>query len=88
MYGQYIIKIKDQAEWVETSNEPLSSMEEVFDWYAKTARPNPVKLSKERFEELSSREWRLRNPVGDCEMVVLKLIDSRPDNNNDSGDQG
>ena len=88
MYGQYVVKVAGEPERKVCSPKPLSSMEEVFDWYAKTARPNPVKLPRERFEELSSREWRLRNPVGDCEMVVLKLIGSRPDNNNDSGDQG
>ena len=74
MYGKYSVKIKGDKEIVKKSNEQMSSMTEVFNWYSQTVHPNPANLPEQCFEK-GEREWRLIRPVGDCEIVVLELID-------------
>ena len=75
MYGQYVVKVAGEAKREERSKEPMSSMEEVFNWYSRTVLPIPVRLSEQCFEKFSEREWRLKEPQGDCEMIVLRLLD-------------
>ena len=75
MYGQYTVKIKNEP--VRTNNsapKKMSSMEEVFDWYSRTIHLIPANFSEQYFTK-SERQWQLIRPVGDCEMVVLELID-------------
>lgn len=74
MHGQYIAKVNGEPEKSKTSDIQLSSMEEVFDWYIKTIRVIPLSFSEESFEKTDS-EWRLKKAEGDCESVILKLID-------------
>lgn len=73
MHGQYVVNVAGENERAVSSKIPMSSMEEVFHWYSQTALPNPVRLSEQCFEKVSEREWRLKEPQGDCEMIVLRL---------------
>lgn len=75
MYGQYLVKIKNEVSRIKNSApQKMSSMEDVFNWYSQTALPNPVNFPEQYFVK-HEREWKLIRPVGDCEMVILRLID-------------
>ena len=77
MVGQYTYKVKGEPQKSKESVVELSSMDEVYNWYSNVAVPNPINLPIEYFIKVSDKEWQLKKAVGDCEMVILRLIDTK-----------